>query len=626
MNKNAEKKKNTANKAENPPKKRVRFWVYMFPYLKPYLGKLLLSLILSGICGACLSIQPLVIKYIVDSGIGDKPFFNIAIPSDYRVWFVIGCAVFYLVISLCRIFSYRFGYYIQIRIMKNCMLHLRASVFSHIQQLCMRFFDKTPSGEIFNYIMGSPMSSIETYIETATRTLPYTIISFVCSLCALSVYDWQLTLVMFLTAVMMAAMNFLSRRRVRETTKDYLDAERDASTYISDMLHGIDTIKTYSIEDEIVEKSIKQLDNVQKKCITNAITNLRANSRPEFASYTGTAVIYVVGSIACLKRGMTAGMLVAFLSSMALILSSLTTFLSMAFTRNSAEVALEKILKIMETKPTTPEPIPAKAHEIRQKIAEAKAVGAPCVSFRNVSFTYDKKQIFNHFSCDIPYNQSVALVGRSGSGKTTFTKLLLRLYEANEGEILIHNHNIRHYPIHDLRSSFGVVLQNPFIFHDTIWNNVKVTNPHATDEEVYHAMDIARVTEFVKEFPDGVETVLGDGAQSLSGGQKQRVAIARAILKESDFLIFDEATSALDNISEKHIQMAMEDLMKTHTVIIIAHRLSTIKNVDRILVFDEGEIVQDGTYRELSVIPGKFRDMLDVVGDTPEEGFLITNT
>ena len=205
----------------------------------------------------------------------------------------------------------------------------------------------------------------------------------------------------------------------------------------------------------------------------------------------------------------------------------------------------------------------------------------------------------------------MALVGSSGSGKSTLTKLAMRLYDVSEGRVLVHGRDVRDYSMHDLRVSFGVVPQNPFIFYGSIWDNVKIARPDASNKDIIQAMEIAHVHEFVNDMENGWNTIVGDGGVNLSGGQMQRVAIARAVLGNPDMLIFDEATSALDNISEKHIQQAMEDLMKTHTIIIVAHRLSTIKNVDRIMVFKDGEVVEEGTYSELEKKGGAFSELLN---------------
>ena len=186
----------------------------------------------------------------------------------------------------------------------------------------------------------------------------------------------------------------------------------------------------------------------------------------------------------------------------------------------------------------------------------------------------------------------------------------MRLYEVDEGEILIHGCDIKKYSLHDLRKMIGIVPQDPFIFQMSIIDNIRIAASDAPMLEVMKAMEIARVHEFVNDLPMGWNTVVGDGGFGLSGGQKQRIAIARAVLGKPDILVFDEATSALDNVSERHIQNAIEELMKTHTVLMVAHRLTTIKNVDEILVFEKGQVIQRGNYEQLSEQEGMFKDML----------------
>ena len=300
------------------------------------------------------------------------------------------------------------------------------------------------------------------------------------------------------------------------------------------------------------------------------------------------------------------------------IMGNVSAFLTLSLTASSAGASLDKIFKVIHTDTTTPEVTNERRRSLSECRDENIKAGGSCIEFDNVTFAYEDKKVFDHFNCRIPYHQSVALVGSSGSGKSTFANLVLRLYEVQSGTVRIHGHCVRHFDTHELRTSFGVVPQNPFIFNGTVWENVSIVNPKATKEEVIQAMKMAHIYDFIQTLPDGVNTIIGDGAVKFSGGQKQRIAIARAILKKPDIFIFDEATSALDNISERHIQAAMEELMQSHTMLIVAHRLSTIRNVDRILAFNEGKIVQEGNWATLSHEPGLFRSMLDCA-DVEEE-------
>jgi ABC-type multidrug transport system fused ATPase/permease subunit len=276
----------------------------------------------------------------------------------------------------------------------------------------------------------------------------------------------------------------------------------------------------------------------------------------------------------------------------------------------NAEAGLERIMRILETETSIQEKPPETQLSLVEQDKIARAQNIPFIEFRNVSFAYQKIQVLNNFSCRIEHGQSVALAGPSGSGKTTFARLLLRLYDNQQGKIIINGHNIRLYSLQELRSNFGVVSQDPFLFQTTVYENVRVAHPEATKEDVFRAMEMGYVTEFIAQLPNGKCTEVGEAGFGLSGGQKQRVAIARAILGNPRYYIFDEATSALDNQSERRIQEAMSELGRSHSLIIIAHRLSTIRHVDKILVFDKGRIVQEGTYTQLAHTPGLFGDLL----------------
>ncbi len=547
-----------------------------------------------------------MIKWIVDDGIS-----NTALSDIDKTKFVGFMCLFYIFIGLFRIVTWRFALVNMLKSLEGSIFNLRSRFFAHIQNMCMKFYNQTSVGELFNYIMGSPMVNIKNYMNQMFIFVPYQAVSLVISVIALSSYDFILTIILLLTAIAMATVNFIARKKIKSVYQDYIQAESEASHYINDTLQGMDAVKLYSIEEKTFDTFKNFISNMRYKGIQASLKQSIENYKPEMILYTGTAVVYFVGAISCLWRGMTVGTLYAFLSSMGSIFGIITSWLTMGLQKSSAEAGLHKILRILDMNTSTPEIDAGHSRDITVEKTAALSKNKPCIEFEDVTFGYDHRTIFKDFSCKINYRESVALVGSSGSGKTTLTKLALRLYDANKGTIRIHGRDIRQYQLHDLRITFGVVPQNPFIFHGSIWDNIIIARPTASNKDVVNAMEIAHVHEFVNELENGWNTIVGDGALGLSGGQKQRIAIARAVLGNPDILIFDEATSALDNISEKLIQKAMEDLMKTHTVIIVAHRLSTIKNVDRIIVFDKGEIVQEGTYDELSSCDGTFKNLLN---------------
>ena len=587
-------------------KKYKGFWKYIFPYMKPFSKKLLFTTVCAMVVGVFVALQPLVIKWIVDDGIS-----NSALNNSEKLQFVVKMCLLYLFFSFSRVGFWATAYLNILKTLEGILFSIRSKFFAHVQNMCMRFHEKTSVGELFNCIMGSPITNIKAYLNAIFLTVPYQAVSLVVSLVALYSYDIVMTLILLLTVVVMALFNYLSRKRVRTAYKDYLRTETEASQYLNDSLHGIEAIKLYSIEQNQLKTFNEFITSMYQKGLKANYKDYIAKMWPELVNFVGTAVVYLVGAVACIHRGMSIGILYAFLSSMANILGIFVSWLNMGIQKTSAEAGMHKILEILDEDTDTPEV--EEGHQRDVKVEKERAINKnePCISFNDADFGYENKQIFKNFNCDIKYNESVALVGESGSGKSTFTKLLMRLYDLQGGEVKIHGQDVRKYKTHDLRVTFGVVPQNPFIFYGTIWDNILIARPDATNKEVIKAMEIAHVHEFVNELELGWNTIVGDGALGLSGGQKQRIAIARAVLGDPDILIFDEATSALDNISERHIQQAMEELMKSHTVLIVAHRLSTIKNVDRILVFEKGKIVQEGKYDELSEKAGYFKNLLN---------------
>ncbi|MCQ2456718.1 MAG: ABC transporter ATP-binding protein/permease, partial [Clostridia bacterium] len=570
----------------------IDFWRFVLRYLAKHKAKLAVAVICSITTGIVVAVQPLLIKNIVDEGIaGDWATKELAF-RHVLIWVGV-----FVVISLYRILSWRLGYHCLLHSLEDSIYDLRSDVFACIQRQGMRFYERNSSGELYNYVLGSPIANIKGYLNTMFLNTPYQVIAFIISIAALATYNWVLTAVMVVISLLMTLATFLSRKIVRSASNDYLSSEKQTSKYMTDIFNGIDAVKMYSIEEDVSKTISRQLTEYKDKGLKLSFRNIIAIQRPEFIRYLGTAVIYVVGAVCCiwgenLPGGkLTTGEFYAFRSSMTSILEILNNWFSLSFSRAAAESALEKIVDVMEEEIATPEVDSEHRHIVHRDAAAARSAGKPCVEFDHIDFSYDSRPIFTDFSCSVGYGESIGLVGESGSGKSTFTKLIMRLYDVSKGEIKVHGTDVRMFPTHNLRASFGIVPQNPFIFYGSILDNIKITRPGASDEEVKNAMDIARVTDFLPDMPNGVDTIIGNGAMSLSGGQKQRVAIARAILKKPQVLIFDEATSALDNRSEHLIQLAIGELMKDHTVIIVAHRLSTIKNVDRILVFHDGEIV-----------------------------------
>ncbi|MBR6647433.1 MAG: ABC transporter ATP-binding protein [Clostridia bacterium] len=590
-------------KAENvnSEDEKIPFWKTIMGFAKGEYRRFIIAIIASALTGIVCAFQPLVIRYIVDEGISafDKA-------NDVRLTIVGIFCIVYIVLSLLRVGFWALGYNLSLKILEGIIFKIRSSFFYHVEHLCMRFYENISAGELYNSLMGSPISNIRNYLSQMILTVPYHSVSFAISLAALFTYDWLLTLVLLLTAIVMVVFNWMSRKKVRRISREYIKTEAQASKYITNILHGMDAVKLYAIEDNVYHTFRDYVNTIKTEGVRLAFSQYKEGVMPEITNFVGTALIYFVGALSCIYRGVSTGTLFAFISSMSIILSTLTAWLNLGLVKQSADSGLRKVMDVLNVESTTPE---VELNKMRDTNIEKQATqrkNKPCIEFNNVEFAYADTPVYKDLTCSIGYNESIGLVGSSGSGKSTFTKLIMRLYDVQNGEVKIHGRNVKDYSLRDLRMTFGVVPQQPFIFQGTIMDNIRIARPDCANIDIINAMEIAHVHEFVNELPKGWNTVIGDGGLNLSGGQKQRIAIARAVLGNPDILIFDEATSALDNISERHIQEAMETLMKDHTVLIVAHRLSTIKNVDRIMVFDQGEIIEEGTYDELSKIEGGF--------------------
>ncbi|MBE5040896.1 ABC transporter ATP-binding protein [Ructibacterium gallinarum] len=582
------------------------FWKTIYEYSKKYQRNLVTAVLFSLLTGIAVAVQPLIIKYIVDDGIQ-----NTAVEPDMRIKIAVFYCLIYVGVCIFRMSMWAIGYRNMLQGLEGFLFRIRSEFFDHIQTLCMRFYDHTSSGELFNYIMGSPTANLKNFLQQFSMNVPYQTVALVISLSAMLSYDWLLTIVMLLIVIVSILLNHHSRKKIKKLSGDLLQSESEASKYIGDVLHGSRAIKMYAIEDDIYTNFEKYMSTLKNKGVSLSFTQWVENAKPEFTQNFGTALIYFVGAFSCIYRGLTVGELVAFVSSMGIILNSLNLWFNVNLIRSNAEAGLERITTVLNIQTTTPEKT-EHLRDIEIEKEKAKRNQTPCIAFHDVSFGYDNRKILEHFNCKMEYNHSYGLVGASGSGKSTITKLIMRLYEVESGEIKIHNRNIKDFSLHDLRKSIGIVPQDPFMFQGSIIENIRIACPQAGMLEIMKAMETARVHEFVNELPNGWNTIVGEDGYGISGGQKQRIAIARAILGKPDILIFDEATSALDNVSEKYIQSAMEELMKTHTVIMIAHRLTTVKNVDEIFVFDQGKIVQRGNFNELSQREGLFQDMLNM--------------
>ncbi|MCM8818812.1 MAG: ABC transporter ATP-binding protein/permease [Candidatus Omnitrophica bacterium] len=379
------------------------------------------------------------------------------------------------------------------------------------------------------------------------------------------------------------------------------DSQAKLSTFLNNVLSGIKTVKSFSQEDKEFKRFTFYADNL-KDAVRIVNMNIAVfNPLMSFFFGFGGLIVWYVGGKNVLNGKLTLGELMAFLGYIGMFYAPLTNLTLLSTWFSNFTSASHRIFEVLDTEPQVREP--------KKFIKIDKIQGA--IEFKNVTFGYDPYHpVLKDVSFKIEPGEIVGIVGKSGSGKTTIINLLCKFYEAQKGQILIDGRDIKEIPSSELRKHIGLVLQEPFVFRGTIAENIIYGKPDSTLEEVINAAKIANAHEFIMKLPNGYDTLLGEKGAGLSGGEKQRITIARAILCDPEILILDEATSSVDTESEKKIQDALSKLWKNRTTIVVAHRLSTLKDADKIIVVDNGRIVETGNHLQLMEKKGIYYNLI----------------
>lgn len=485
----------------------------------------------------------------------------------------------------------------------NTLQTIRNQVFDNVMDLNLSFFSSAKKGDMMSRIT----SDVQTVRFCIVNTLqvvfrePFLIIGYIVAMVSIS---WQLSL---FSIIYLPLIALIIGRVVKKLRHPALKAQQnfgELTSVLDESLSGVKVIKAYNAEGFFRRKFSSINDKYSDISRRMMYRQQMASPMSEFLGIAAAAGLLIFGGTLVLSgEGTLDGSgFIAYIAIFTQITRPMRSFTDAFANINQGIAAGGRVLELLDTKSniTSPADGGLELGELKEGI-----------EFRNVRFSYEEdREVLGGISFSVKKGETVALVGPSGGGKSTTSDLIPRFYDITAGEILIDGHNIKEYNLHSLREAMGIVSQETILFNDTIENNIRLGNEKATIQEIEQAARVANAHDFITESPEGYQTNIGDRGTKLSGGQRQRLSIARAVLKNPDILILDEATSALDTESEKLVQEALDKLLTGRTSVIIAHRLSTIKNADKILVIDQGQIVEEGTHSELIARGGTYAKLV----------------
>jgi len=573
----------------------------LWPYIKPYKITLALALVALLVAAAALLVLPLAVRDVIDSGFVGEDTSTI---NKYFIALFLMTCVFALFAAL--------RLYLVTWLGERVVADLRAKVYDHVIRLDPTFFEVTKTGEVLSRLT-TDTTLIQSIAGVGISIALRGVITLTGSLVLLAITSPKLMGYIVVLIPLVVIPILVIGRRVRRLSRDSQDKVADSSGMAGETLNAVEIIQAFTLENY----QSKRFSEYVEDAFHTAEKRIRVRS-----AMTGMTVIALFGSItlvlwigarAVLTGEISAGELGQFVLYTTFVATSGASLSEMWGEIQRAAGAMERLLELLDSKPTIVIP----EHPVA---LPEQRIGS--VEFNNVTFNYPSRPdqpAITDFSINIQPGETVAFVGPSGAGKSTTFHLLLRFYDPKSGTLKIDGVDIARADPVDVRGRIGVVPQETIIFATSAMQNIRYGRPAATDDEVYAAAKAAAAHEFIELMPEGYDTFLGERGMRLSGGQRQRIAIARAMLKNPPILLLDEATSALDAESEQLVQIALERLMKDRTTIIIAHRLATVLKADRIVVMDEGRIVDIGTHSELKNSNPLYSRLAELQFDNPDE-------
>lgn len=520
--------------------------------------------------------------------------------AEYALYLIIGIIIF--IFLLKNLFGF-LGLQHLMKLKTGVLRDFRDKMYAKIVDLPVSYYSEKRKGDVMARMLGD-VNEVQNSFFAILELIVKEPLTIILTLIAMFSISWELTLFVFI----FIPISGLIISKIGKSLKSQSTRAQQENGYmisvVEETLTGLKVVKGYNAEGyfkRIFNESVNRL-----YILTNKIgkKNNLASPMSEFLGIATIAALLIYGGTLVLQDGtLSGGAFIGYIGMAYNILTPAKAISKASYQVKNGSAAAERVFEILETPNAIEDTVQSKNIEnFEDKI-----------SLRNITFSYNGEyDVLKNFNLEIPKGKTVALVGQSGSGKSTIANLLMRFYDVEQGELLIDGTNIKDIRLVSLRDQLGLVTQDSIMFNGSIADNVRIGKLNTTDEEVIEALKIANAFEFVQHLPEGINTNIGDGGGKLSGGQKQRISIARAVLKNPPIMVLDEATSALDTESERLVQDALEKMMTNRTSVVIAHRLSTIQKADLIVVMNRGEIAEQGTHDELLAKNGTYAKLVSL--------------